>query len=315
MLRFTKNVLPLVMLCIVATHSYVAASPQEGKPVVVCTTSILYSIVYDLAGDLVEVYMIANPSICPAHYDVRPGDVDMISKAQLILYHGFEPWINSLIEASNTQGVLVKISGPWNTPDALKSRYIDVANCIEEYLNIDVSARLNACLRSIDAAASEIKARAEELKVGEVKVVCMQWLKDFVSWIGFNIVSTYGPPEKLSTSDVSNLVDTCRSEEVALVIDNLQSGTAIGEYLSDELGLIHVVLTNFPYTEPNLTNFTLVMKRNAKILFEAVTVYKYRRKLTVLEARLDFWRTIGIGLSIVSIVEAVLLIYLWRRSR
>ena len=60
------------------------------KPLVVCSTTVLGSIVQELAGDSVDVQVIASPSICPGHYDVKPSDVYAVGEADLIFYHGFE---------------------------------------------------------------------------------------------------------------------------------------------------------------------------------------------------------------------------------
>ena len=62
--------------------------------------------------------------------------------------------INELKEASGSTAPIVKISGPWNTPDMLKAKYASVAEALQEYLGIDVSSRLEKCLKSIDEIKS-----------------------------------------------------------------------------------------------------------------------------------------------------------------
>ncbi|RLE74320.1 MAG: manganese transporter, partial [Thermoprotei archaeon] len=67
-----------------------ALQAQGERPVVVCTTTVLASMVRDLAGDLVVIEVIASPAVCPAHYDVKPSDVEAFGRADLILAHGIE---------------------------------------------------------------------------------------------------------------------------------------------------------------------------------------------------------------------------------
>ena len=71
---------------------------ENEKIRVVTTTSITGSIVEDLAGDKVEVYTIANPSLCPAHYDLKPSDIEIATKADILIYQGFEPWVEQIEE-------------------------------------------------------------------------------------------------------------------------------------------------------------------------------------------------------------------------
>ena len=302
----------LLIVYLVVLPLGVYAHPEE-KPLVVCTTSVLYSIVRDIARDSVDVVMIVSPSICPAHYDVKPGDVHNIAKANLILYHGFEPWLESLVEASGTKAVLYRIKGPWNTPDALKERYRDVARALKDHLKLDVSDRLDQCLSKIDAVAAQLKKRAEEIGIKRIKVICMKWQKAFVSWLGLNIVAEYGPPEKLSAADVEELLKTGREEKVALVIDNLQSGVEFGRSLAERLDAVQVVLTNFPYTDPELVNLTEVMKRNANMIFDAVSKYEYMVTTLRLAREVDTWRTTALIALMVIIVETAIIAYLWRK--
>ena len=81
--RFNK-LLPalLTFLMLASVIGYVSAGE---KPVVVATTSVIGSVVKDLAGDRVDLYVIASPAICPAHYDIKPSDVYTFSNANLIL--------------------------------------------------------------------------------------------------------------------------------------------------------------------------------------------------------------------------------------
>ncbi|RLG07365.1 MAG: hypothetical protein DRN68_05485, partial [Thaumarchaeota archaeon] len=185
-----KKLLP-ALLIILLLASMIGSVLAEEKPVVVATTSVIGSVVKDLAGDRVDLYVIASPAICPAHHDIRPSDVYTFSKASLILYHGFEPWVKDLYEASGSRAKLVKISGPWNTPDGIKSYYNKVASVLKDELGIDASDELKEVLPKIDSLAEEINSKAEEAGISKVKVIAMRWQKGFVKWLGFNVVADF----------------------------------------------------------------------------------------------------------------------------
>lgn len=256
-------------------------STDDGKPLVICTTTILASFVEQVAGEYVAIVSIVPPGVCPAHYDITPGDIYAVSNASLILYSGFEPWLDSLIEASGNVNVTkVKIGGPWH-PYTEALTYVRrvrdaISNILPQYADIFDENYKNVC-EEINATAQEILANATELGVDNIKVVCMLWQKVFVEWMGFDVVATYKPPERMSLSEILTLTETAEKEGAVLVIDNLPSGYAFGAKLAADIGAQHVVLTNFPGAIPGTETYAKMIKYNAKQLFEAVKRYNLIR--------------------------------------
>ena len=140
--RPVASVVSALCLVMLVLGGFLGVSAAEEKPVVVCTTTVLASVVRDLAGDQVVVEVVSSPAVCPAHYDVTPSDVEKFRHAALIFMHGFEPWVEELREASGSQAPVIKISGPWGVPEMLKAKYEAVAAGLEENLGIDVSESL-----------------------------------------------------------------------------------------------------------------------------------------------------------------------------
>ena len=261
----------VLLLCILAASlSTPILVTGEGKPVVLATTSVLSSIVRDLAGDRVVVEVIASPSICPAHYDIKPSDVEKVREANLILRHGIEPWIEDLVKASGSNAPIITVKGPWNTPGFLREKYIAVANALNEYLGINVSMDLERCLRVINETSKWLKSFAEENGFTGTPVVAMEWQKDFLSFLGFNIVASYGPPEKVTPKQYEEIIMNATEKNALLIVDNLQSGTELGRKIASEINGVEVALTNFPGTAPGLDNMTEVMKYNVQLLAQAL---------------------------------------------
>jgi len=283
---------------------------SSNTPIVVCTTTVLASIVEDLAKDMVTVEVIASPAVCPAHYDVKPSDVEAFKHANLILMHGIEPWVNELKEASGSTAPIVKISGPWNTPDMLKAKYASVAEALQEYLGIDVSSRLEKCLKSIDEIKEWLLEFAEENGFKNTPVVCMLWQKAFISFLGFDIVAVYGPPEKVSAKQYKSIVENATKHKALLVIDNIQSGIELGEKIASEIGAVEVALSNFPKIAPGLSNMTAVMKWNAVKLAEALQSSRYMIDLIKLNNQVATWKTATIASSVISIAELLIIVAL-----
>lgn len=291
------------------------AEKGNQKPLVIATTSVLGSIVKDLAGDKVIVNVIANPAVCPAHYDIKPSDILAFREAKLIFYHGFEPWIKQLKEASGSTAPLIKVSGPWNTPDNLKKLYEQVAKALISELGLDVKSKLNKVLKAIDETAKKMKTIAEKYGFSDVKVVVMRWQKPFISWLGFKVVADYPPPERLSAKDIAELEKKGKEDSVQLVIDNLQSGVWFGEELARRIGAVHVVLTNFPGTGEGLNNVTRVMEYNVAQLVKAVENYKALNEINHLKNQLAIYSYAVIALTIIVVIETLILIMAKVRKR
>jgi len=148
----------------------------------------------------------------------------------------------------------------------------------------------------------------------------MQWQVPFVAWLGFNITATFPPPEQMRPADIEILVAEGKEAGVAIVIDNLQSGTEVGTELAREIGAEHVVLTNFPGALPGTKTLADMFKYNAGQLFNATKRWKalggqlreLQNEVARLKARNTLLTGITIALAIIVLAEAALLV-LWRR--
>jgi len=249
----------LLLAFIISMISPVVAA-SENSSEIVCTTTVLGSIVEDLTGEKCEI--IASPSVCPAHYDIKPSDVEKVRNARIIFCHGIEPWIDELVNSSGKEIKVVKISGAWNTPDALREKYVKMAEALEEE---GYEVNLRRCLESINQTEEYLKEFAEEKGFNGTPVVCMQWQASYLKFLGFEILATYPPPEMISAKKYEEILNS--GSGAKLVVDNLQSGTDFGKELAEKLGAKHAVISNFPADEENVTS---MLVRNAQILADAL---------------------------------------------
>ena len=243
-------------------------------PTVVATHAVLGEFAQAVGGNLINVVTIIPSGFCPAHYDLRPHDIQAVANAALVLYSGFEPWMDTLRSALGSGARVVQLKGPWNTPDGAIAKVNAIAAALSALLLDDkqtFTANAAAYTKKLTALAAELKQQADKLDVAAVPVICMQWQVPFVSWLGFNIVATYGVPESLSVKDLVSLANIGKAKHAQLVIDNLQSGVNFGAKLAQEIGAVHVVLSNFPGAMPNTATVPDLFRQNAANLFSAIT--------------------------------------------
>jgi len=271
----------IILYCLIFSLFFAGFSVSKGrgeeiskeKITVVCTTTLLGEFVEKIGKDRIKVTAIVPQGICPAHYDVKPSDIQAVSRASLVFFHGMESWLENLIEASRNKTIKeIKIKGEWGSPvlvvkqlELIKEALCEVNPGERDYFEKN-RASLISC---INEAARRIKNRAKELNLEQVKVLCIKWQEDFVRWLGLNVIATYPPPERISLKQVLELTKKGKESGVALIIDNLQSGTDFGAKLASQIGATQVVLTNFPGI-PEAKDYVQMIEYNSRQIFKGM---------------------------------------------
>lgn len=261
-----------VLLLVVVTVGF----GLSARPTVVVTHAVLGEFTAAVGGDLIEVVTIIPSGFCPAHYDLRPSDIAAVSNASLVIFSGFEPWMNTLIESvgdASHPAQTVQLPGPWNRPDDAAAKVDAIAAALSDLLPEEgptFAENATAYEESLASLTAALKEEADRLDVGSIPVISMAWQAAFVSWLGFDVVATYGVPENLSLRDLVELAQVGKEKGALLVIDNLQSGVNFGAKLAREIGAIHVVLTNFPGAMPATATVPEMFEANAESLFSAL---------------------------------------------
>ncbi|MFP4588682.1 MAG: metal ABC transporter substrate-binding protein [Candidatus Bipolaricaulota bacterium] len=243
----------------------------QGKPLVITTTTVGKDLVDQVGGEYVENYTIIPSGLCPSHYDVKPSDYDAVKDASLVIFHGVEPWLEGLLQATGNQDVLKhETGGPWNLPPNAAEIGEEIAESLSEVdpdHEAEYSSNAEKFRESIEQLSSQLQEEAQQKEVEDVKAIVMQWQKAFLLWLGFQVVADYPPPETVSAKNFDDLVRTGEEEEVTLIVDNLQSGTDFGAKLANKLEANHVVLSNFPEGD---RGYEGLIRSNVEKLFGAL---------------------------------------------
>jgi zinc/manganese transport system substrate-binding protein/zinc transport system substrate-binding protein len=315
-----KKGLILIAIMLVLTLSLQDAR-AEDKPIIVCTTSAVSSIVREYMGENAEIVELVQPNLCPADFDMKPSDVYAVSNAKILFKQNIpgEFWLQGLLDAAgNANLTQVSIPGAYNMPEGAKKYIKWVGGNLSQTLSIDLNNTMSAMLEDVDYISGWMENRGQILQVSSVKVICMQWLKTFVESAGYNVVATYNPPETLSAGEITNLVNTADSEGVALIVDNLQIDVEFGKGIASQVGAEHIVLTNFPGAIPGTGNLTQMFRYNAEQLYNATTTW---RSTATIKAELDDLKNqvtiyqVTTSLAVIVIAVEAILLYLSRKNK
>lgn len=244
----TKFIAAIFIFSFLLSISCKETKTERSK--VVATTSLIGTIVKAIGKDKVDAVTIVPAGMCPGHFDIKPGDIVSLYNAKGLLSHGWEQWMTKLTNSIGNKDLITKtiaIEGNWMIPSIHKRAASEIAKILCE---IDppnkywYGKNLDDYKKAIDSVAIQLKRMTKNLQ--GIKVICSNYQADFLNWLGFKIIATYGRPEELTPKELAKLIKIGKKETVQIVIDNLQSGSKAGNQIANEIGAAHVVLTNFP---------------------------------------------------------------------
>ncbi len=218
---------------------------------VVTSTSDIYSVAYFLAPGNMIVENIVPGGMCPGHFDLSPVEADKISSSKIILAHGWESWLKKVKEINpSIDMIILKTEGNWMIPSIYLKGAEEIYNDLKRRFSGDsvfidqLNKNFKRLKTTIEMTIKIANKKKEKLK--GIKVICNTYIKDFLTYLGMDVVATFPPGDEVNVKDISDAVKKGRKEGVVLVVSNLQSGKKVGWTIARELGVNQVVISNFP---------------------------------------------------------------------
>jgi zinc transport system substrate-binding protein len=281
-----KILIGVLVAALVGILVTVLVLTQHAQPSVdiMAGSSLIADIIQDVAGDKLETHTLIPPGMCPGHYDVKPSDVETLANSRVLIIHNWQQNmknITGLVEAADNPDLVIKVIDVPDMPmvPQIQAETTDkIARALGEidpenavYYQQRAAERTQAIL----AKGEEVKDKLQDANVSGVKVLCVEYQAGFAEWAGFNITATYGRPEDLSVADVETLVVEGKEAGVALVIDNLQSGTTNNsESMAQDIGAMQVTISNFPGGFENTETWEKAIDKNVDLLLEALNEWE-----------------------------------------
>jgi len=276
----------LLIAALVGTVVTVLVLAQHAQPSVDIMTgsSFITNIIEDVADSKLETRTLIPPGSCPGHYGVKPGDIKALANSTAFFIHNYQQNyenVTGAIEAADNPDLIItviNITGNWMTPPVQAEAVDKIAQALcDIYPENAVYYHGNATemVQAILDKGEEVANTLQEAGVEGVKVICAEMQAGFVKWAGFDIVATFGRPEDLSPADVTQLITEAEQAGVALVIDNLQSGSAtLGAAMEPDIEAIPVTISNFPGGFENTETWEKAIDKNVDLLLEALNEWE-----------------------------------------
>jgi len=262
------------LIIVVIVTLVIRAQPSAD---IVAGSAFITNIINDVADGRLEPHTLIRPGDCPGHHDVKPGDIRALNNSKALIIHIYQQnydYIPDLIEVADNPDlttVVIDIMGNWMAPPVQAEGVNKITQALVKvdpenaaYYEERAAERVEAILEK----GEEVTARLQDMGVDGMKVVCGEMQAGFLRWAGFDIVATYGWPEDFKPGEKAALVDKAREANVALVIDNLQSGE--DPTLAEHIAAVHVTLSNFPGGFSNTETWKMALDRNLDLLEDAL---------------------------------------------
>jgi len=279
-----RKLVPVILAVLLLASIFTLLSCTQQSTDIMAGSSLIANIIQDVAGDKLETRTLIPPGVCPGHYDVKPSDIEALANSKALFIHDYQENfenITGLIEAAENPDLIItvlNVTGNWMTPPVQAEAVDKIAQALGEidpenaaYYEEKATERAQAIL----AKGEEVEDRLLEAEVDGVKVICAEMQAGFVQWAGFDIVATFGRPEDLSLLQMEALVTEAQEAGVALIIDNLQSGSAtLGASIEQDVEAIPVTISNFPGGFENTETWEKAIDKNVDLLLEALNEWE-----------------------------------------
>jgi len=223
------------------------SDPNKTKMIVAAATPDLNEIVAAIGGNYVDVKSLMSADTIYEDFKITSSTVALAKKSNLVLFSGEEKWAGSLKNQAGAAGRIYKTLAA-------------EGNLMIAYIRIRAAEEIRTILSSLDEenashfeenytnyayavnfAASQ--AKTELADAYGVKVISNANIRTLLESFGFDVVAVYSGRE-LTPRQMSYLLQRGKTNNIRIVVDNLQAGAFAGRNLADEIGAKHVAISN-----------------------------------------------------------------------
>jgi len=190
----------------------------------------------------------------PPEYELKPSDLRAASKADIILYAGWEMFAKKLADTAGSAGIEMLTVNTTMSPDSIKAE----AKRLSEIFG--TQAKYEKWAVSFDRLTAELMQKIQAAYPSKNAVV-QRMQTDYAKWAGFNIIGEWGPAEP-SPAVILDLVKL----KPVLVIDNYHAPS--GRPIAEAAKASYAELINFPGKGGTKT-IDDVFRYNASMLIKA----------------------------------------------
>ena len=278
LLRATvRPVAMLALACAVCGLPGCSKDEPESPARIAVTNSYLEAAVRDLLGDGEPILRLAEPGMCPGHFDLRPSQVRAMRPCRLLLRMDFQKSLDGKLIDLTDAGLRVAEVGlatGLGRPGTYAAACRRVAEALVEADLLDAAqaaSKLAVIERRMAAAGDWARARIADAGLEGAPVVASTHQADFCDWLGLNVVAHCSAADQSTVSGIDDAVQAGLDHGGRLVLANRPEGTRLAGAIAGRLEAPLVVLDNFPADGQAARAYDAMLKLNVKAIVEAAS--------------------------------------------
>jgi len=276
----------LLLAALLAVACGDSGGPPDERLRVVASLEIFADMARNVGGDRVDVTAVLPSGADPHTYELSPGRVADIARADLVFVNGLglEGNVRDAID-ENAGGPVVELSEGLATLDSNPHLWLDprlAARYVERIRDVLIEhdrqgraqyeANARTYLEQLGTLDREAEAAVQSIPPERRKLVTFHdAFRYFATRYGLEIVAVVvrSPGQDPSAQDVARLTETLRSEGVPAVYKEPQFNAAVLEQAADEAGVRVLDLLSDAYTE-GVGTYLELMRFNLRQLQEGL---------------------------------------------
>jgi hypothetical protein len=229
------------------------AEPAAGGTLVLASTSWVGAMATAAGAENVRVLAPLDLRH-PPEYELKPSDLAAASKADIIVYAGWEQFAEKLADTAGSAGVRTLTVRTSNDPAEFKAEAAKIAQVL------GTQDKLEEWWSAFLPFAEDLKEKVAAA-YPDRRAVVNRMQTPYAAWMGFEIIGEFGPAEP----SPAVILELARSKP-ALVLDNYHGPS--GWPVAEAVGAAYAELLNFPGKDGTLT-IEDVFRYNADTLIKA----------------------------------------------
>lgn len=262
--------IPLIAVVVAVAGCKEALPPAD----VAVTNSMFECAVVDVAGEGVAIMRLAEPGMCPGHFDMRPSQIESLRGCRVLLRLDFQQSLDRKLAGVSGEGLQIaeiKVPGGLCEPDSYLAVTREIADAMVAAELLGRTAadnRLAAIEKRMDALKHRCQQRAQPIRGATVLASVHQ--KAFCEWLGLNVVATFSAADTAGVGQLDHAVRAAEAANVLAIIANQPEGRRTADALADRLGVPVVMFGNFPAMTDQQSTFDELVEANVEALMKAI---------------------------------------------
>ena len=229
-----------------------SSSERVSHADIATSTTYLESAAGEFVRDVSRIIRLVPPGMCPAHFDIRPSQVQRLRGCKILIRFDFEKSLDKKVAGVIGTGLKVaevRIRGGLCQPESYLSACTQIGWALfsAEIITQDI---YNHVIKNVSARMKRlndwISRKVRSAGLTDRAVVASVHQAEFCKSMGLKVVATFSNSDTAGTAEISAVVESARRAGVKLVIANRPEGRRLADKIASMIDAKVVVFDNFP---------------------------------------------------------------------